>query len=58
LKVFVALEACDMRKGFNGLNALVTERLGEDPAAALSLSSATGATLASRFFTGTGQACG
>jgi transposase len=33
LKVFVALEACDMRKGFNGLHALVTERLGEDPRA-------------------------
>jgi transposase len=31
LKVFVALEPCDMRKGFNGLHALVTERLGEDP---------------------------
>jgi transposase len=31
LKVFVALEACDMRKGCNGLHALVTERLGEDP---------------------------
>jgi transposase len=30
LKVFVAVEACDMRKGFNGLHALVTERLGED----------------------------
>ncbi|NDJ15390.1 MAG: transposase [Acidobacteriia bacterium] len=33
LKVFVALEACDMRKGFNGLHALVAERLGEDPKA-------------------------
>jgi transposase len=33
LKVFVALEACDLRKGFNGLQALVTERLGEDPRA-------------------------
>ncbi len=33
LKVFVAVEACDMRKGFNGLHALVTERLGEDPKA-------------------------
>ena len=33
LRVFVALEACDMRKGFNGLHALVTERLGEDPKA-------------------------
>lgn len=31
LKVFVALEVCDMRKGFNGLHALITERLGEDP---------------------------
>jgi transposase len=31
LKVFVAVEACDMRKGFNGLYAMVTERLGEDP---------------------------
>ena len=31
LTVFVALEACDMRKGFNGLHAAVTERLGEDP---------------------------
>lgn len=31
LKVFVAIEACDMRKGFNGLFAAVTERLGEDP---------------------------
>jgi len=25
LKVFVAVEACDMRKGFNGLHALVAE---------------------------------
>jgi transposase len=33
LKVFVALEPCDMRKGFNGLHALVTEKLGEDPRA-------------------------
>ena len=31
LKVFVAVEPCDMRKGFNGLHAAVTERLGEDP---------------------------
>lgn len=30
LKVFVALESCDMRKGFNGLHALVTEKLAED----------------------------
>lgn len=31
LKVFVAVDACDLRKGFNGLYALITERLGEDP---------------------------
>jgi transposase len=31
LKVFIALEPCDMRKSFNGLHALVSERLGEDP---------------------------
>jgi transposase len=30
LRVFVALENCDMRKGFDGLLALVSERLGED----------------------------
>jgi transposase len=31
LKVFVAIEPCDLRKGFNGLHAAVSERLGEDP---------------------------
>jgi transposase len=31
LRVFVAIDPCDIRKGFNGLHALVTERLGEDP---------------------------
>ena len=30
LKVFVALEPCDLRKSFNGLQALVSERLKED----------------------------
>ena len=30
LKVWVALEACDMRKGFNGLEALVAQKLRED----------------------------
>lgn len=30
LKVFVAVEPCDMRKGFNGLYGFVTEKLGED----------------------------
>ena len=30
LKVFVALEAVDLRKGFGALEGLVSERLGED----------------------------
>ena len=30
LRVWVALEPCDMRKGFQGLLGLVGERLGED----------------------------
>lgn len=30
LRVFVALEPCDMRKGFEGLSALVAESLKED----------------------------
>ena len=29
LRVFVARDPCDMRKGFDGLHALVTEKLGE-----------------------------
>ena len=31
LKVLVAVEPLDMRKGFNGLYTAVSERLGEDP---------------------------
>jgi transposase len=30
LRIFVALEACDMRKGFEGLMTLASEKLGED----------------------------
>ena len=30
LKVFLALEPVDLRQGFEGLTALVTQRLGED----------------------------
>ena len=33
LKVFVAVAPCDLRKGFNGLPALVTGRLQENPQA-------------------------
>lgn len=29
LRVFVALDPCDMRKGFDGLQSLVAERLQE-----------------------------
>jgi len=31
LRVFVAIDPCDMRKGFNGLPALITGRLQENP---------------------------
>jgi len=31
LKVFLAVEPCDLRKSFNGLHAVVTETLGEEP---------------------------
>jgi len=31
LKVFVAVNPCDLRKSFDGLHALVTERLQETP---------------------------
>jgi len=31
LKVLVALQPCDLRRGFNGLLAGVSEQLGEDP---------------------------
>jgi transposase len=31
LKIFIAVEPCDLRKGFHGLYAMATERLGEDP---------------------------
>jgi len=31
LKVFLAVEPCDLRKSFNGLHAVVTETLKENP---------------------------
>ena len=31
LRVFLALEPCDMRKSFDGLHSEVINRLGEDP---------------------------
>ena len=32
LKVYVALQPCDMRKSFNGLSELARSQLGTDPA--------------------------
>lgn len=31
LRILVAIQPCDMRKGFNGLYGMITERLQEDP---------------------------
>ena len=31
LKIFLLVERCDMRKGFNGLYGLVSSGFGEDP---------------------------
>lgn len=31
LKIYLALDPCDMRKSFNGIHSLVCERLKEDP---------------------------
>ena len=33
LKIYVALEPCDMRKSFNGLFAVASQQLGESPLA-------------------------
>lgn len=41
LKVFVAVEPCDMRKGFIGLHSVVAEKLGEEPRRARSSCSPT-----------------
>ena len=37
LRVFVALEACDMRKGFDGLSGMVATKLNPNPAIELKL---------------------
>jgi transposase len=31
LKIFLLVDCCDMRKGFNGLYGLVSSSFGEDP---------------------------
>ena len=31
LKIFLLVDGCDMRKGFNGLYGLVSSSFGEDP---------------------------
>lgn len=58
LKAFVAVAPCDMRKGFNGLYAAVTERLGEDPKGGRSLCSAIGGARGSKSCIGTAPVCG
>jgi hypothetical protein len=58
LQIFVALEPCDLRKSFEGLYALVSERLGEDPGRERSFYSATVRIPASKSFTGMELACG
>ncbi len=58
LKVFVAVEACDMRKGFKGLHALVTERLGEDPRAGALVVFSNRRHTRIKSCAGTGRGCG
>ena len=31
LRIFLLVEGCDMRKGYNGLSGLVSSSFGEDP---------------------------
>ena len=58
LKIFVLVESCDMRKGFNGLYGMVSANFGEVRKAERFLSLATGGTRGSRFYTGTAAAFG
>jgi transposase len=58
LRVFVALEPCDMRRGFDGLSGMVATKLNEDLQVGRSLCSAIAATRGSKSFTGTAPACG
>ena len=58
LKIFVAVEPCDMRKGFQGLYALASERLGQDPRQGRFLCSSTGAIIASRSSISMERVCG
>jgi transposase len=50
LKIFVLVEPCDMRKGFNGLYGMVSTTFDEDPRS--------GALFGSRSSIGTGAAYG
>ena len=58
LRVFVAVEACDMRKGFEGLSALVGSVLNEEVKSGRSLPLATGAARGSRSSIGMAAAYG
>lgn len=58
LKIYVAVEPCDMRKGYEGLAGLVTTALQQDCAAERFLSLATGGGRGSRFYISTVVGCG
>jgi hypothetical protein len=58
LRAFVALEACDMRKEFDGLSGMVATKLKEDLQSGGSFCSPIAATRGSKSFTGTARACG
>ena len=53
VRVYLCLTACDMRKSFDGLHALVREHLELDASADTCLCSPAGVEIASRFCIGT-----
>ena len=58
LRIFIALDPCDMRAGINTLYALVGERLREDVKNVPSLSSPTNAAACLKCSTGMAPAAG
>jgi hypothetical protein len=60
LKIFVLVEPCDMRKGFNGLYGMVSTTFGlaKIPGAGRFSFLAIAGTPESGFYIGTGAACG
>ena len=58
LRVFVALEACDMRAGFNTLQGLVAEKLQEDVRSGALFVFSIAVTNVLNCFIGTAPVCG